>query len=201
MKRKITLLIAFLFGGIYIHAQTVNYWNKTLAVDESVFGNIISSKNITVSNSSKLTLNSFEGVRINGPFSIKQGSQMVIRTGVEAPTWILARMEEVYVWDAEVWGEFLSIDPPVSEWFTFKIEGTELSGQSGCSKFKGHLASEGSTLIFTGVLSNLVGCFPQIQNLEHLYVDFVRRATNMVMTDETLTLYVEDDIVLEFYHR
>ena len=192
--------------------ETTFFDNKTVTKETVIADCEISVYFVTVQNNAKLTLDFITKVTINSPFEVKRGSQLEIRApgglitgtgnteGDPEGTWMLHKMEGEFIWDPEVWGDYFENDIPVNEWFTFTLDGTQLSGRSGCSSFAGNLASTGS-FVFTGVLSNLVGCLPQIQNLEHLYVDFVRRATYMYVSGNTMYLFVDNEPVLEFYRQ
>ena len=202
-----------------LHASVdVNITNKIVTTNTTINNcGSINVQDVTVQNNAKLTLNSPNRVVLNGEFKVILGSQLEIRTngmvigggsgpGINLPgaesspegTWLLQKMEGEFIWEQEKWNVFFEENVPVNEWFTLTIDETQLSGQSGCSRFTGNLATANSSLVFTGVLSNLVGCLPQIQELEHLYVDFIRRATSMEVSGNTLLLLIDNEEVLEF---
>ena len=192
-----------------------NFIDQVVTTNTTITACEIYVQHAIVQNYAKLTLESTAGtIAIDAPFEVTLGSELEIGvgTGVDVGiviseenrdpegTWMLQKMEGEFIWDPDVWSVFFNNDipVPVNEWFTFNMEGTQLSGQSGCSRFTGNLAGANSSLVFTGVLSNLVGCLPQIQNLEHLYVDFIRRATSMEVSGDTLSLLIDNEVVLEF---
>ena len=196
--------------------------NRTIGQYRTISNCYINVQNTTVQDNAKLILYAKNTTTINGPFEVTLGSELEIRvagTGgvitIENPggngcgnetsdsegTWMLHKMEGEFIWDENVWSDYFENDIPVNEWFTLTIDGNQLSGKSGCSGFQGNLAEENSSLVFTRVLSNLVGCLPQIQNLEHLYVDFVRRATSMIVSGDFMYLFIDNDPVLEFYRQ
>ena len=197
--------------------------DQNITTDATITACKINVQNVNVLDDAKLTLESTaDTIAINALFEVVLGSELEIKMAVGVGiiphpggglngsgtiqgdpegTWMLYKMEGETIWDNEIWNEFFVENVPVNEWFTLTIEDTQLSGRSGCSRFTGNFAPANSSLIFTGVLSNLVGCLPQIQNLEHLYVDFVRRATYMYVSGDTMYLYIDNDCVLEFYRQ
>ena len=58
---------------------TVNFTNQIVTTQKIVFGCDINVQNITVQNNAKLTLDAANVTTINGPFEIKQGSQLEIK--------------------------------------------------------------------------------------------------------------------------
>ena len=213
------------YAAVLQVACRIKFTNQIVATDTAIIGCEINVQNVTVQNNAKLTLAAKYLTTINGPFEVTLGSQlnipMVIVENGESiiiglndlglntggtpgsdpeGTWMLQKKEREFIWDPEVWNDYFENNIPVNEWFTLTINGNQLSGKSGCSGFRGNLASTGN-FVFTGVQSNLVGCFPQIQNLEHLYVDFIRRATYMYVSGDTMYLFIGTNPVLEFYRQ
>ena len=216
------------YKAVQAACLTTNFTNQTVATNQTITDCNIDVQNVKVQNNAKLTLAAKYLTTINGAFEVTLGSQLEVGTGVvvngkiiyigsggtigiddteddieSTPegTWMLNKMEGEFIWNPEVWSDYFENNIPVNEWFTLTINGNQLSGKSGCSGFQGNLASTSGSLVFSNVLGNLVGCFPQIQNLEHLYVDFVRRANYMYVSGDNMYLFIGNEPVLEFYRQ
>lgn len=107
---------------------------------------------------------------------------------VEGITWTLTSIRE---------GDAITV--PASKKASLRVEGSTVSGSSGCNSYKGTWKRDGETVTVSDIATTLVLCLPkEVAQQGAKFLSILRSATRVTTDGDTMQLVTDDDRALRF---
>jgi heat shock protein HslJ len=121
-----------------------------------------------------------------GMLSACVGSTPSIEPDLEGGTWVLTDLN--------------GVDPLETRRPTLEFEAGQVSGNTGCNHYGGSFTLQGNAIQFEGLFSTEMACLDPagMMEQERVYLDLLKSADRLVLTDGVLTLYAGSNQILTF---